>query len=451
MVLGEQEIMTTTLLKPSMRILIVSLVYPPECAPAGINVAELAEELTRAGHKVTVLTGFPSHPAGRLFPGWKARLFSKEQTAGAFTLLRCIHSFVPRFGLMRKLWYHLTFAVSSFLRGLFSGRIDVMVFLSTPAFCGPASALLAKIKRCRAFYWIHDIHPESAINAGLLRPGILSVTMKAIDSWVCRRCDLVAVLTEDMRKVLLDRGLSEDHVIVQRHWVDESRIHPMPRLNAWREKHAISSETFVVLHAGTIGYISGAVVIIEGAKLLRDRREILFLFVGDGPLKAHLQQKVTEYGLTNTRFLPFVPEEDLNLMQATGDVGLITLKPLSATTSIPSKMHGYTAAGRPVIASVDPTSSVARLIEEERFGWVVSPGEPAPLADAICSAVSDDSERRYRGEKAREFFVREFGRAAVTSGFCSRLELLCRKQGEPETTMSATITDRGVPGDQCTR
>ncbi len=408
-----------------MRVLIISPVYPPECAPTGMNVEELAEDLSRAGHQVTVLTGFPSHPAGRLFPGWKARLYSREQTEKAFTLLRCIHSFMPRLGMGGKLWYHFTFATSSFFGGLLSGHFDVMVFMSTPAFCGPAAVMLAMVKRCRSLYWIHDIHPESAINAGVLSPGILSSTMRGIDSWVCRRSDAVAVLTEDMREVLLARGLSEDHLIVQRHWLDESRIRPMPRLNAWRERQAIAPETFVVLHAGTIGHISGAAVIVEAARRLKEDRRILFLFVGDGPLKAHLQEKSAEYGLTNTRFLPFQPEEDLNLMQATADVGLATLKPRSATTSIPSKMHGYTAAGRPVIASVDPASSVARLIDTGEFGWVVPPGDGAALADAVRHVASSDGERKRRGENARQFFVREFGRVAVTDRFRRQLEVLC--------------------------
>lgn len=407
-----------------MRILIISTVYPPEQAPAGANVAELAHELARAQHEVTVLTGFPSHPSGRLFRGWKAKLLTREETIGSFTLLRCIHSFVPRFGLLGKTWYHFTFAVSSFFAGLFGGRFDVVVLQSTPAFCAPTAILLAGIKKARTFYWIHDVLPESAIHAGLLKEGALSTVMKAVDSWVCRRASIVAALTEEMREVILARGLPAEHVIIQRHWLDEDRIRPSPRQNKWRDKHRISPGDFVLLHAGTIGYISGALVIVEAAKRLRDCTGVLFLFIGDGPLKEDLQRKVDEYQLANTKFLPFQSEEDLNEMQATGDVGLVTLQPLSGHTSIPSKMHGYAAAGRPVIAGVDSTSSTAKLIDAGGFGWVVPPGDADALADAILHAAANGDECKRRGERAREFFVREFGRAAVTSKFCRELEVL---------------------------
>jgi colanic acid biosynthesis glycosyl transferase WcaI len=404
-----------------MRILIISLVYPPEHAAAGIMVAELAHELAHAGHEVTVLTGFPSHPAGRLFPGWKAKLLSRERTGGSFTLLRCLHSFAPRFGTLGKLWYHFTFAVSSFWAGLRAGRFDVLVLPSTPVFCGPAAILLAWIRKAKTFYWIHDIHPESAINAGLLKEGALSRVMKATDSWVCRKAGMVATPTEEMREVILARGLPAEHVVIQRHWLDEDRIQPSSH-NGWRDKHGISPADFVALHAGTVGYISGALVIVEAARVLAKHPGILFLFVGDGPLKAELQKKAEEYGLENVRFLPFQSEEDLNSMLASGDVGLVVLKAQSAATSIPSKMYGYTSAGRPVIASVAPASSVARFIHAGRFGWAVPPADPEALAGAVLQAAADVGECRRRGRKAREFFVSEFGRRVVVDGFRQKLE-----------------------------
>jgi colanic acid biosynthesis glycosyl transferase WcaI len=393
-------------------------------------VAELAEELTLAGHEVTILTGFPSHPLGPLFEGWRAKWIAEEQARPGCTLVRCIHSFAPRLGLIGKLRYYVTFAASSFFAGILQGSFDVLVMQPAPIFGGLTAVLLAKIRRAKILYWVHDIHPESALNAGLLKPGLLPWLMRAIDCWVCRRCDVVATLTDDMQRVLLDRGLPQERIILQRHWVDENRIHPLPRENAWRDRHGIAPDTFVALHAGTLGYISGALVMAEAARMLAKDSRIRFLFVGDGPLKESLQRKAAEYRLANTTFLPFQSEEDLNEMQASGDVGLVTLQPLSGHTSIPSKMHGYTSAGRPVIASVDPAGSIARLIDEGGFGWVVPPGDPEALAGAIRHAAANTDECRRRGEKAREFFVREFGRRAVAAQFCRRLEALSGQRND---------------------
>jgi len=418
-----------------MRVMIITQVYPPEYAPAGIMAVELAQELTHASHQVTVLTGFPSHPTGRLFPGWRARLFHKERTESGSTLVRCIHSFAPRFGFLGKLWYYLTFAVTSFVGGMLQGPFDVLVVQSTPIF-GPVTATcLAKARRAKLFYWIHDVHPESAVHAGVLRQGILLSMMKAIDTWVCRKCDVIGTMTDDMCRLILQRGLPADRVVIQRHWLDEHRIYPMPKRNAWRERQGIPPADFIALHAGTIGYISGASVLIEAAELLKDRQGISFLFVGDGPLKAVLQERVKECGLPNVRFLPFQPEEDLNLMQAVADVGLVALKPLSATSSIPSKLYGYISAGRPIIASVDPNGSVAKIVIEGGFGWIVPPGDSHALARAILHAASNPEECQCRGERAREFFVREFGRTVVVREFRRKLETLYRQGRQaPEGT-----------------
>ncbi len=410
-----------------MRILIITYVYPPEHAPAGIMLAELAEDLARVGHQVTVLTGFPSHPSGPLFEGWKARWRRQEQTLGGFTLVRCMHSFVPRFRLAGKMWYYFTFAISSFCVGLLLGRCDVLMAQSTPVFGGFTAIVLGKLRRAKIFYWIHDVHPESAINAGLMRRGALSWAMKSVDTWICRRCSTVAVPTEEMRQVILDRGLRPDRVVIQRHWVDAGRIYPSPRHNDWRQRWGIGQDDFVALYAGTVGYISGASIIIEAARLLRQRESILFLFVGDGPLKADLQDQAMQHGLTNVRFLPFQPEADLNAMQAAADVGLVTLKPLSGSTSIPSKMYGYMSAGRAVIASVAPESSVARLIREGGCGWILPPADPEAVAVAIAYAASHPDECRQRGDRAREFFLRELSRTSVTSELCQRLEVLCHR------------------------
>jgi glycosyltransferase involved in cell wall biosynthesis len=115
-------------------------------------------------------------------------------------------------------------------------------------------------------------------------------------------------------------------------------------------------------------------------------------------------------------------------MQATGDLGLVTLLASTGESSIPSKMHGYTAAGRPVIASVAEDSPTAVLVRENSVGWVVPPEDPEALAAAIRRADQDRDECLARGHRAREFFLREFGRSAQTKQFEEYLLALCAKE-----------------------
>ncbi len=396
-----------------MNVLLICYVYPPEHAPAGVNVSELAEDLVKRGHRATVIAGFPSHPDGPLYPGWKARFRRVEDTPQGYRLIRCRHSFHRRSRIFWKLWYYFTFAVSSFLVGLRTGKADVVLCCSTPLFGELTALLLAKCKGAKTLYWIHDVNPEASRNAGLLRDKSLAFrAFMAVDKFVCRRSTLVATLTEPMRNMLLARGLDPDKVVLMRHWVDREKIAPSSRDNPWRREHGIGLDKFVVLSAGTIGYISGAEVIVDAAQRLRDRQDILFLIVGEGPIKEKLVEKARQYGLENMKFMPFQSAEALADVQATGNVGLVTLLPATGESSIPSKMHGYTAAGRPVIASVADGTPTANMVREGKFGIVCPPQDVEALADAIRRLADNRVEAEQMGEQARRFFLSTFDRGA---------------------------------------
>lgn len=414
-----------------MHVLNICHVYPPEHAPAGVQARDFAEDMSRLGHTMTVLTGWPNHPAGILHPGWKARFRECSTPSQGFTLVRCGHSIHPRGRMFWRLWYYFTFAITTLFNGLPCRNVDIVFCESTPIF-GPLTALLlAWLKGAKFVYRVHDVHPEAAMNAGLLKPGLAYRLLRALDTWVCRRSAIVLPLTDGMRRVLLDRGLPAERVVVARQWFDGSRVTPQDRDNSWRRAHGIPVDRFVVLYAGTIGHISGASVVIDAAEMLRERPDILFLFVGDGPVKESCERLARERNLEGVRFLPFQPAESLAEVQATGDVGLVTLLPESGDTSVPSKIHGYTAAGRPVIASVRADSATAATVREGEFGHVVPPGDARALSDAIEAVADDPSEAARLGANARRFFVANHDRTHRTSD----LERILRREvlGETET------------------
>lgn len=398
-----------------MRLLDICHVFPPEHAPAGVQAHDFAEDLTRMGHDVTVLTGWPNHPGGRLHPGWKVRFREVSRTDAGFTVVRCGHSIQRGFRMLSRLCYYLTFAVSTFVSGLLCGRPDVVFCESTPIFGPVAALLLARLRGVKFVYRIHDVHPEAALNAGLIRDGFTYRLLRGLDTWICRRSDLVLPLTEGMRRCLLARGLPTDRVVVARQWFDGAKVTPGARDNPWRHAQDIPTDQFVVLYAGTIGYISGAQVVVEAAALLRHRPDILFLFVGDGPVKEECRKLAEARGLTQVRFLPFQPAEMLSQVQSTADVGLVTLLDRSGDTSVPSKVHGYTAAGRPVIASVRADSATAETVSEGGFGTVVPPGDAGGLANAIVALADDRQTAARLGSNARRFFASRFDRAAGTA------------------------------------
>jgi colanic acid biosynthesis glycosyl transferase WcaI len=315
------------------------------------------------------------------------------------------------------MWYYLSFALSTLWCGLRAGRADAVLCLSTPIFGSWTSWLLSRCKGARFIYDIFDLHPEAARNAGLIREGFAYRVLRWFDSVLCRRSDRIAALSEGLKRSIVARGVPPEKITIIPFWIDAERIRPGQRENAWRTNQAIPPELFVALYAGTIGYVSGAEILAAVAQRLQERRDILLLVVGEGPVKDSLQVDATSLGLRAIRFLPFQPEEQLNDMMASADVGLVTLLPQTGLTSVPSKILGYLAAGRAVIAAVAAESDTAQMIRQAECGLVVAPQDPVALADAICRLADDRALLRRLSENARGCLVERFSRQSCVAAY----------------------------------
>lgn len=406
-----------------MNVALVCHVYPPEHAPAGVMMAELAADLAKGGHEVTVVTGWPAHPTGVLAPGWRMRWRAVEQDPLGFRVVRCAHSLHRPGSRVRRALYYLTFAASTLSSGVRCGRFDVVFSLSTPIFGGWAAWLLARLKRARFVYGVFDLHPEAAANAGMMPRRLTYRVLRRADTSLCRRSDAVLTPSAGLRDEILARGVGGGKVAVVPVWLDGGKVRPGPRDNAWRRAQGVAPGAFVALYAGTIGYVSGAEVLVEVARRLESRRDILVLCVGEGPVKERLMEAAAGLGLTNIRFLPFQPAPALSEMQAAADVGLVTLLPAAGRTSFPSKVLGYLAAARPVVASVATDSDTARVIGDGACGRVTACLDPSALAEAVRDLADHPEQAREMGRRGRAYFERRFDRGPCVAAV---ERLLCR-------------------------
>ena len=353
---------------------------------------ELANWLVAFGHSVTVITGWPNHPEGILFDGWtsKTKQVSFQKNV---KLVRCGHSFKKK-SFIKKMIFYLTFAFSSFLNFDWGSKPDVVLCLSTPLFGTWSSYLISKLKKCKFIYAIYDLHPESAKNAGLIREkSFLYQLMKFQDSLLCKWSNVIITLSEMMKK---------EKVEVIPVWLDGKRIKPVCRLNKWRELNSIHESKFVVLYSGTLGYISGADIIVEVAHLMEEYEDILFLCVGDGGDKEGMVKHSQILGLKNIFYLPFQKEKYLEMMQGTADLCIVTLLSEAGKTSVPSKILGYMSAGRPTLASVSKESETARIIEKYHCGVVVSPQNSNGIMDSVLFLKNNDKLRSVLGQNGRK-------------------------------------------------
>jgi colanic acid biosynthesis glycosyl transferase WcaI len=267
------------------------------------------------------------------------------------------------------------------------------------------------------------LYPDVAVEAGKLRNPALVGAARVAEKLVYRLSDRIIVLSDGFRRTLEARGVPTDKIDVVPVWLDPDEIRPSSRDNDWRREHGIALEKTVVLYAGTIGLVSGAEVVVDAAARLGDRDDILFLFVGEGRVKDELESEVSRRRLANVRFLPFQPRERLQEVQATADIALVTLLPGRGRTSVPSKVVGYMAAGRPIVASVDADSDTASAVLVGGSGVVVPPGRGDLLAEAV-RRLADSTTRPKMGEAARRSFEAVYAKPSAFAKLRSILERL---------------------------
>lgn len=375
--------------------------YWPDTGATGQLLTELAEDLASThGFQVTVISGYPATPDALALPA--------RETRNGVRIIRARGTRLsPRRFTGRALNY-LTYFWSAVWAGIRLPRQDVTVALTDPPIIGLA-ALIARPRRGMVFY-CQDIFPEVA---GLLEdfhsPAI-NTLLEHLNRFLVRRAVRIIALGDTMASRLIrGKGADPAKITVISNWADTSAIIPSAKQNSFAVTHGLDA-SFVVLHAGNIGLSQNLDVVIDAAALLTSRPDIVILFIGDGNRKAALQAAVAARGLTNVRFLPFQPRDQLRWTYASSDVCLVSLKPGLAGYIVPSKLYPILAAGRPYIAAVEALTEVAALTERHRCGVIVEPGDAAQLADAILRLADQREEREAMGVRARvaaELFGRE--------------------------------------------
>jgi colanic acid biosynthesis glycosyl transferase WcaI len=280
---------------------------------------------------------------------------------------------------------------------------------------------IGRMRRTPVIFNVQDLHPDAMVSTGLVRNRHLIALLHFMERTAYRNADRLAVICDGFRRHCVARGADPSRVTVIPNWIDLDEVRPQRAPSPLREKLGVDERSLVVLYAGTIGLASGAEVLLDAVAGLPDDAGIEIAFVGEGQLVPRLKAIAADRGLARVHFLPFQPRARLNDVQSLGDVSIVTLAPGHGRTSVPSKVLGYMAAGRPIVASVDLDSETASLIRAAGAGWVVSPGDGTSLREALCRARDDAAERRRRGELGRRYLEQHHGQASVLTAYSDLL------------------------------
>jgi lipopolysaccharide/colanic/teichoic acid biosynthesis glycosyltransferase len=382
-----------------LRILLLTQWFDPEPTFKGLL---FAKELMRQGHDVQVLTGFPNYPGGKIYDGYKIRLFQRETVEGVSVLRVPLYPSHDGSSIKRVLNYASFAAAASF--GVMAGkRPDVAYVYHPPATVG-LPAFVAKWLRGVPFvYDVQDLWPDTLGVTGMLnRPKILTAVGRAM-AGIYGSAARVAVLSPGFKKLLVERGVAERRIDVIPNWADEKQI-DVSAPTGDRARELGFGESFTVTFAGNMGTVQALDTVLDAAALLRNEPAIRILLVGGGLDVERLAARAKSMALDNVVFLPRRPIAEIGEILTLSDALLVHLRkdPLFEIT-IPSKTQAYLMAGRPILMGVE--GDAARMVEKAGAGISFEPENPDSLAEAIrrLHALSAH-ERRDMGESGSRYY-----------------------------------------------
>lgn len=390
-----------------MKLLILSQHFWPE----SFRISEVAQSLRAEGCEVSVLTGQPNYPEGKVFKGYRAWTTVKERYAD------CTVHRVPLFprgrgGALRLVLNYLSFVVTAALIGswmLRGQRFDViLVYAPSPILQAIPAVWLAWLKGAPLVTWVQDLWPESLVATGYVRDPRMLSAVAAVVRWIYRRNDLLLVQSRAFVKPV--RSMAGRTPVA---------YHPNPGELAFSAlactgNPAIALEPgFNVVFAGNLGTVQALDTVLAAAQLLRNEADVRFVLVGSGSRSEWLRQESERLGLTNI-LLPgrFAPQQMPGILaQASALLVSLARDPTMAQT-VPSKIQAYLAAARPIIASLDGEG--ARVVADAGAG-VTCPAEDAKaLADAVRWLKALPPEERNRmALLGRSYYERHFDPGAL--------------------------------------
>jgi colanic acid biosynthesis glycosyl transferase WcaI len=398
--------------------------FAPDVAPTGDVMTRIVLALADRGHQLHVVTSLPWYLHHRVEPEWRGKAVRRERTEwGSITRVNPFPT--DKTSIPQRA---AGFAAFSALTGVVAaaGRpVDGVFAMSPPLTLGLTGWGVHLVRRGPLVFNVQDVFPDVAVELGTITNRRLIAVARAVERVTYHRSGAVTVLSDDLRDNLVAKVRPEHaaKIRVIPNFVDTDVItrHPsqgLERETAYRAEHGLTGRT-VVMYAGNLGHSQSIHLLLDAAAALRERYpNARFVVNGGGVQLPDLQRRAATEGLDNVVFVGLQPKDRIAEVLASADVHVVLLKRGLARSSVPSKTYSNFAAARPVVASIDDGTEVARMIDAAGCGEAVPPDDAAAFIGAVDRMLArSDAERAELGAKARAWVERWLSPAAVAERY----------------------------------
>lgn len=403
-----------------MHILIISQWFDPEPTFKGLL---FAKELQRQGHEVSVLTGFPNYPGGKVYPGYRVQPFQREVMEGIPITRVALFPSHDGSGLMRMLNY-ASFAASASIGVLLVRRPDVAYVYHPPATVGLPAMVLKVLRGVPFVYDVQDLWPDTLAATGMINsPTALSLVGRGM-SRIYKMAARIAVLSDGFSAALEGMSVPVGRIDVIPNWADEAQINVGPRPTTtdslWPEELL---NKFTVTFAGNMGKAQALETVLDAAELLGKHDNLRFLLIGGGVEASRLELEAKGRGLGNVVFLPRRPINEIGEFLRRSDALLVHLRNDALfEITIPSKTQAYLMAGRPILMGVK--GDAAAMIKEAEAGLAFEPENPVQLAEAVMRVMRlSPVERQAMGSSGAKYYAEKLALRVGAERFSESLSI----------------------------
>lgn len=410
-------------------ILFINQHYWPDCAATAQMLTDLAEYLVEEGVDVHVLCSRGHYLSGSME-------VPAEETHNGVHIHRVRATAFGRGTTFGRLADYASFYSSTLARVLTGPSYDYIVTLTTPPLL-PLVGTVAKALQGQSYgIWSMDLHPDAEVAAGMLDgAGLPARLLHALNDVGYRNAEFVVDLGAHMKRRLRRKGVADDRLRTIPVWSRKDEITPLAHADNPLRSELGLEDKFVVMYSGNAGVAHRFDEVLAVMKRLDGHPHIEFVFVGDGPKKARIEAFAEEQDLSNFRYLPYFPREQLKYSLPLADVHLLTLREEMAGIAVPGKLYGIMAAGRPVLMVGPEASESAETIQTHEAGAVVDPSQNEAatqrLHDMLLHLYSDEDERVRLGANGREAFLGHFEQKVACRSWEELLRSLVREHREP--------------------
>lgn len=392
-----------------MNILYIHQYFVTPQEPGGTRSYWLAQELIKNGHKVTMLTS--------------SSKFSEDIKIVNIDGIEVVYikeDYDQNMSVSRRLKAFLKFMYKSSVVGLKQKDIDLVIATSTPLTIGIPALILKWFKKKPFVFEVRDLWPEVPIQMGAIKNSLTIKTTRLLEKTIYKNASRVIALSPGMQEGVV-KYIPKEKTSMIPNMAKMDEFWPRGKNEQLMEKLGLKKDSFKIVHFGSLGLANGAHSIIESAKLLKDREDVEFLFVGGGSTEKDLIDEVEKNNLKNVKFLGKFPMTDVSEIVNFSDVSMISFLniPILYTNS-PNKLFDSLSAGKPII--VNSAGWTKDIAEKYHCGYYVNPNLPEELVEKVLYLKDNPEVVKNMGQNARKLAETVYDKSILCKKFVEIIE-----------------------------